>query len=255
MGEVMARAMRHWQSRGKTEPAVTEPATPVPATPSLTIAISRQAGANGSAIARALGERLGWPVYDRELIEKIAAEMGLQSQLVQSVDERHSNWLAECLASLTARRGVSQSGYVQHLGRVLLSLAAHGNCVIVGRGAAQILPAATTLRIRLVGPLEQRVAAYRERHGLSVQEAQREVKETDQRRRQFVQDHFHKDPDDATLYDLVLNSSRLGQADCVELIVDALDRLKKASSPVTRPAATAPGGGGAKPPDQPIGRR
>ncbi len=229
MGEAMARALRHWQSQGKGEPIPLSP-PPAPAPPNLTIAVSREAGANGSAVARALGERLGWPVYDRELIEKIAEELGLRSQLLQSVDERRASWLQECLESFTSRRGVSTGAYVQSLGRVLFSLAAHGNCIIVGRGAAQVLPEATTLRIRMVGPLEQRIASIQERHGLLPAEARKYVKETDERRRRFVQDHFHKGPDDPTLYDLVLNSSRLSRDDCVGLIVAALERLKKAAA-------------------------
>jgi cytidylate kinase len=229
MGDAVARARRHWQTFGKSEVAQVE--APAPAAPSFTIAISRQAGAGGSALARAVSEKLGWPIYDKELIEKIAEEMGLRTQLVQSVDERRGSWLEECLHSLTARRSVSEGAYVHYLSQVLLSLAAHGNCVIVGRGAAQILPEATTLRVRLVGPYEKRVAAIEERHDLGRVDAEREVKETDQRRRRFVMDHFHKDADDPALYDLVLNSGRLDLEDCTALIVHALERLKRAQVP------------------------
>jgi cytidylate kinase len=226
MGEAMARALRHWQYRGKAEADL---APVVEAPPPLTIAISRQAGANGAAVARAAGERLGWPVYDRELIEKIAQEMGLRSQLVESIDESRTSWLEECLRAFTSRPGVSEGAYLLTLRRVLFSLAAHGDCVIVGRGAAQVLPEATTLRIRLVGPFEQRIASIRERHGLWPAEARRFVQETDERRRRFVQDHFHKGPDDPALYDLVLNSGRLSVKDCVGLIVCALETLKKSA--------------------------
>jgi cytidylate kinase len=229
MGDALARAIRHWQARGKDEAAPQQPAVRGPAPPpGYTIAISRQAGAGGAAVARALGEQLGWPVYDRELIERIAQEMGLRSQLVESVDERRGNWLEECLRSLTARRGVSEGAYVHSLTQVLLSLAAHGNCVIVGRGAAQVLPEATTLRVRLIGESDRRVAAFAQRHNLGLADAQRQVKETDQHRRRFVQEHFHKDPDDATLYDVVLNSCRLRLDDCTALIVAALEQVKKA---------------------------
>ncbi|HQN40363.1 MAG TPA: hypothetical protein PLQ31_12655, partial [Thermoanaerobaculia bacterium] len=42
-------------------------ATPVESRPEIEefIAISRQAGIDGREIANALGERLGWPVFDR----------------------------------------------------------------------------------------------------------------------------------------------------------------------------------------------
>jgi cytidylate kinase len=241
MGDAVAQARRHWAARGTGE--ALEVAAPAPALPPWTIAISRQAGAGGAAVAQAVGERLGWPVYDRELIEKIADELGLRSELVHSADERKASWLAECLATISAKRGISEGAYTKGLSRVLFSLAAHGNCVIVGRGAAQLLPEATTLRIRLVAPLEQRVAALRKRHNLDLVAAQRWARERDQERRRFVQDHFHKDPDDATLYDLTLNSCRLGVADCTGLIVDALDRLRKApasaAAAVLQPAGTA----------------
>jgi cytidylate kinase len=147
MGEAMTRARKHWQHENRGDVgAVAAGAAPAP--PAFTVALSRQSGANGAIVARAVGERLGWAVYDRELIEKIAQEMGLQSQLLESVDERRSNWLMECLRSFTSRCSIGADGYAHRLSRILFSLAAHGNCVIVGRGAAQLLPEATTLRVR-----------------------------------------------------------------------------------------------------------
>jgi cytidylate kinase len=230
MGDAVARARRHWQARGKGEAIEVPAPAPVPAPPAFTIAISRQAGAGGAVVAQAVGQRLGWPVYDRELIDKIAEELGLQSQLVHSADERRGHWLAECLASFSSQPGLSEAGYVKGLGRVLFSLAAHGNCVIVGRGAAQVLPEATTLRIRLVAPLEKRVIAARERHGFMPAEARRWVKDTDEQRRRFVRDSFHRDPDDPVCYDLTLNTDRLDVATCTGLIVMALEQMKKSAA-------------------------
>jgi cytidylate kinase len=98
--------------------------------------------------------------------------------------------------------------------------------VIVGRGAAQILPEATTLRVRLGGPKAGRVKAIRDRFDLGAEEAERWVTETDRRRTGFVRDHFHKDPDDPANYDVTLNTCRLGVGDCADLIVTALEQLK-----------------------------
>src|SRR5262249_28050963 len=137
---------------------------PLSAHPAWTIAISREAGANGTGIARLVGERLGWPVYDRELLERIAHNMGLHARLVENVDEKQRSWLEESLAGLSSARALSGSRYVRHLVRTVLSLAARGNCVLVGRGAAQVLPAGTTLRVRLVAPLEARITAVSRKH-------------------------------------------------------------------------------------------
>jgi cytidylate kinase len=197
-----------------------------------TITISRQAGANASAIARAVGQRRGWPVYDRELLELIASEMGLRTRLVESVDERVRGWLERCLQVFREKPPISTDEYVSRLVWVLGSLAAHGGCVIVGRGAAQVLPAETTLRVRLVGPQGRRVASLRERFDLSEHEARRWVEETDQRRSRFVREQFHRDPDDPVQYDLILNSSRLSVADCADLIVSALMHFEGQPAPM-----------------------
>lgn len=224
LAEAMAHARRHWDTSRKTEPREVVPLRPAPA--AFTVAISREAGANASPIARAVGTLLDWPVYDQELLQAIAGQMRVRADLLQSVDEKHRTWLQECIDAIGATPAVTQGGYVRHLVEVLLALAALGDCVIVGRGAAQVLPAATTLRVRLVGPREERIARIERRFGISHDEAARWVHKTDQDRVLFVRDHFHKDPTDPSAYDLVLNSMRFSVPECAELILDALRRLQ-----------------------------
>jgi cytidylate kinase len=224
LAEAMGRARRHWETSRKAEPRAAVPLHPPPVT--FSVAISRQAGANGPAIARAVGTLLDWPVYDQELLRAIAGEMGVRAELLQSVDEKHRSWLQECVDALGAAPTVTQSGYVHHLAEILLALAAMGDCVIVGRGAAQVMPAATTLRVRLVGPHAERVRGIERRFGISHDEAARWVDRTDQDRVRFVRDHFHRDPTDPALYDLILNSVRFSVAECAELILDALRRFQ-----------------------------
>lgn len=220
MADAIERARRHWQAghRAATRPTSEAEAAPRP----FTIAFSREAGTNGPAIARAVGERLGWPVYDRELLQKIAEEMGLHTKLVESVDEKQMSWLRECVRTFSAAPSISETAFVRHLVETLLSLAAHGECVIVGRGAAVVLPAETTLRVRLVGATRERVESIRQRFGITRPEAEAWIEKTDRERARFVQDHFQKDPNDPRHYDLVLNSSRFSVEECAEFIVNAL---------------------------------
>ena len=82
-----------------------------------------------------------------------------------------------------------------------------GDCVIVGRGAAHILPKETTLRVRLVGNLDDRIAAICRRMALTKEKAAKWLADTDHQRQTFVKDHFLKDPSDSHNYDLVLNTS------------------------------------------------
>ncbi len=222
LAEAMARTRRHWQERARE---AAEPSW-MPPCPAFTIALSREAGAGGQEVAREVGAQLNWPIYDRELVELLAREMGVQRSLLESVDERRKGWLQECLEALSTAPTVSEDAYARRLARVLLALAAHGECVIVGRGAAQVLPAVTTLRVRLVAPLEARIAVIGRRLGVGQEEAARWVAATDLERSRFVRDHFRKDPGDPHLYDLVLNAARFSPAECAAFIVEALHRVQ-----------------------------
>lgn len=191
----------------------------------LTVTLSREAGTPGTTVARELGARLGWPVYDHELLVRIAQETGLRVSLLESVDERRKSWLLETAEAFGAGREVTESGFVRHLLQTVQALGAHGRCVIVGRGSAFILPPASTLRVRLVGDQADRVALAAARLGVAREEAARWVEDTDRNRNNFVKDHFRRDPADPRYYDLVLSVSRWSVAECVDLVVQALRLL------------------------------
>jgi cytidylate kinase len=192
-----------------------------------TIAISRDSGANGHLIARAVGAQLNWPVYDQELLRRVADDMGLRASMLEGLDEKRANWLQESLAGfMISAPTADSSAYVHHLVETLFSLAANGECILLGRGAAQALPAATTLRVRLVGPLKDRIATVQRRPGVKREEAARRIAQTDHDRIQFVVNNFNKDPANPYNYDLILNSGRLGVEACAELIVETLRRVQ-----------------------------
>ena len=233
LGEGLLRAQLHWQTRQQAEAGDKRAATPS----AFTIAISREAGAKGGAVAANLGERLGWPVYDRALLRHIAEELGLSERLLETVDEKRVNWLMTYLQAFASNHAVSPGAYSYGLSKVVLSLAAHGECVIVGRGAAQFLPPDKTLRVRLVAPLDDRIAMMQKRTGLQKEQAARRVESIDLDRTNFVREHFHQDPADPTLYDVILNTSRFTVEECAEIIEQALRRLQAPKRVGTRTAA------------------
>ena len=68
------------------------------------ICISREAGAGASALARMVGERLGWKVYDEELIEAIAHRMEVPIDDVRALDEQLPSMVQDWPYPLCARR-------------------------------------------------------------------------------------------------------------------------------------------------------
>jgi cytidylate kinase len=234
IGEGLARASQHWMA-GLTAEAHESTGQPRP--PEFTVAISRQHGANGTTIATKLGERLNWPVYDRELLNHIAKEEGLNAKLVESADERRVGLLEWYLQGFSPNTTLGQDAYVHFLVKTLLALAVHGECILVGRGAAQLLPAETTLRVRLISPLEDRIAAIQKRFSLTHEEAAKRVQKKDRDRDRFIRDTFHKDPADPMGYDLVLNVARFSVEECVDLIAQALQHCR-AHAAVSKSAAS-----------------
>lgn len=190
------------------------------------IAISREAGAKGATIASALGSRLGWPVYDRELLQMVADQMKLRAGLLEGIDEKRKSWLTEFVEAFTSDRHVSATGYVHHLLETMLSLSTRGQCIIVGRGAAQVLPPGVTLRVRFIAERPDRIEHLRGEYNLTPDAAARKMETMDVERAQFVRDYFHKDPGDPGGYDLIVNTSRFSVPDCVELVVEALRSLE-----------------------------
>jgi Cytidylate kinase-like family len=202
-------------------------AAPLPPAPRpFTVALSREAGTRAGDVARAVGARLSWPVFDRELVERVADDLGLRSSLLEAVDEKRTSWIQETLESLRGTSAVSGPGYVKHLVTTLLSLGVHGECIIVGRGGAQVLPEATTLRVRLVAPLPQRAAVISQRFGIDLFEAQRRTKQIDKERIHFVERYFHKDSVDPHHYDLILNAARFGVEGSANVVIEALKGVK-----------------------------
>jgi len=188
--------------------------------PPLTIAVSRQAGSRGAEIARLAGGLLSWPVYDHELLDRIAEEKGLSARMLESLDERDVSWLEEIVRSFGGKHSGREGAYLHGLLAVLKPLGKTGRCIIVGRGGAHVLPRETTLSVRVIAPRADRIAEVRRRDGLAAAEAERWVDEHDRERLRFVR-YFGADAADPMAYDLVLNSARMGASECAALIVQA----------------------------------
>src|SRR5262245_49137985 len=186
--------------------------------PGLSITLSREAGARGGSIARRVGEKLGWQVYDQELLEYMAQNPVVRQGTAEALPPAGAAWAARRLEELERRYGVRRHADVLHLAEVALALAAGGQVVLIGRGGGCILPEATTLNVRVVAPLPERVAYMGQWLRLPGPEAAECVRQRDERREEFLQRHFDRHPGEVHQYDVVINSSLLGEEGCAELI-------------------------------------
>ena len=198
----------------------------------LTIAISREAGARGAAIAKRAGVKLGWQIYSQDLLEYIAQEGTFRQDVLDHLPVSAGVWVDDQLERLLKEQTLSRNPSLLDLARMVLSLGAQGEVVLLGRGAGCILPARSTLHVRLVAPVADRVAYMSQWLRLTEEEAAEQVRKRDSRRTEFIATHFHRKSSDVHQYDMVLNTSLLGEERCTEIIVQAA-RAKAATLAAT----------------------
>jgi cytidylate kinase len=200
------------------------------------ICISREAGAGGGSIARVVGTRLDWKVYDHEILEAIAQRMEMPTDEVRAFDELAPSVVQDWILPLREEHYAPQEAYLDHLAKLVEAIGRAGESVIVGRGAGFLLPRSETLSVRVVAPIPFRAGRLAERMGVSFRTARRAARDLDRRRSQFEKTMYRADPADPHNYDLVLDAQSLGIAIAAELIVRAVEAgLPKPGSAGTSP--------------------
>jgi cytidylate kinase len=187
------------------------------------IAVSREAGARGETIARRVGKRLGWQVYTQELLEFLCANDVARQSVLADIPAEAAGWVAVQLDRVKGDRGIDPAAEGGEMPRLILSLAARGQAILVGRGAGYYLPRDTTLHVRVVAPLADRIAHMADWSRLTREQAAEQVRVRDERRAEFLLRHFGRRSADPYDFDLVLNSGLLGEETCADVILAALN--------------------------------
>lgn len=187
------------------------------------ICISREAGAGGGTIARLVGTRLDWKVYDHELLEAIAHGMEIPADEARTYDELAPSLVQDWLLPLREEHYAPQEAYLDHLAKLVDSIGKAGDSILVGRGAGQLLPRSETLLVRIVAPIKVRARNLAAKLGVSQRTARKAALDRDRRAAKFVRTLHRVDINDPHLYDMVLDTSSLGLTIASELIVKAVE--------------------------------
>ena len=203
-------------------------------TPLLTI--SHQYGSGGSQVARALGDHLQWPVWDKEIVRKIAATYELPETDVEDKDERAASFMEKVVEVLgvggfataySMRPPRMDDVRLRHMTRTIVEdIARTGSAIIVGRGGNHLLAKRPrTLHVFIIAPLEARVQRVMQVEKLKRAEAERRITGMDRLRTDYVRTFYHADWRDPTHYNLTIDSTVWGDGATAELILTALERL------------------------------
>ncbi|GBD29027.1 Cytidylate kinase [bacterium HR32] len=179
-------------------------------------AFTRELGSLGTFIAEELARRRGWRFVRREILEE-AARMGplTEDELTRLVESPPGLW--ERL-SLPARR------HFYHVAARVLEYAQGDDVVILGRWSTMLLRGVRhAVRVRVCAPLDLRVERLADRLGVSRPEARALAERYDQGVRARIRQFFDVEWEDSDLYDLVINTERVGVERGCELVERLLD--------------------------------
>ena len=162
------------------------------------ITISRGSKSGGSALAECLARRLEYPVVGREIIQQAALKLGVSEEAVgQGMEQTPSLW---------GRRTSARRLYVTAVQAALAERIVDGNLIyhgLAGQLLLRGLPA--VLRLRLIAPLEARVATLMETDSMDRFAAHKYIRDMDDARARWVKMMYDQDVNDPALYDLVIN--------------------------------------------------
>jgi cytidylate kinase len=205
------------------------------------VTISRDSGAYGITVAQMLSESLSkhdrrkdavWPVFDKELIGKVITEHKFPEKYERYLNESAMPAIQDIMEDMLGVHPPHET-LIRQMSETIYYLARIGYVIIVGRGGniiTQSIP--NGVHVRLVGSLENRVAHMREVLDIGEKAAREYVIKEDRNRHDYIKKYFHKDIDDVSLYDLVINSDTVPLEDIVRIIGDMVFKGKEKTQSV-----------------------
>ncbi len=198
---------------------------------SIVITIARQYGSGGREIGEKVAQKLGIPLYDRELITLSAKDSGFSEEALENADEKAANSLLYTLAMGSGSYGMPGGfGYRMPLNDQLFvmqsdtirKLSREGSCVIVGRAADYVLRNdPNRLSIFLYSDIASRKARVMARHELSEGKAMDLINKTDRRRSNYYNYYTGGKWGKLDQYHMAIHTAALGIDGTADLIVAA----------------------------------
>lgn len=200
--------------------------------PGPVITIAREMGCPGKRVAKLLTEVLNsrikqcekkheWKWVGKEIFDETAKELGVETNQIKQVFEEKRNVLDEILSAQTSKYYKSDKKILNSTGKVIRSMANHGNVIVLGRGGiAFTRDIPKSLHIFLEGPLEWRASLISEKCNLKLAEAKKYAIEIDKKREQY-REFFKGKNTDYTWFDVRFNCMTFK----VEEIVDAIVKM------------------------------
>jgi cytidylate kinase len=204
------------------------------------VCITSEEGAGGREAAKLVASRLGFRIFDEDIVLRAALEAGVEQAVVADVEKRRS-LLERVIEGLGSAGLAAGTGYAMApppeaggfgsraheelrglIRSVIEETAGAGSAVIYAHAASLALgERPDVLRVAVTASPRTRVRRLASEHGVDERDAARAVKRSDAERADYIKRFYGIDEEQPTHYDVVINTDKLSFEDAAEVIVQA----------------------------------
>ncbi|MBR0147309.1 MAG: cytidylate kinase-like family protein [Eubacterium sp.] len=200
------------------------------------ITIGRQFGSNGRIIGETVAKKMGIPCYDKQLIKQVAKESGLWENLLDELDEKHSNSFlySVVMDPYSFAHNFDTQGYGMNLSQrafmatynTIEKIAKEGSGVFIGRCSNYVLRNMDPiLNIFLYAPMEVRIRTVMDRFSLSEKQAKDQIQKEDKARASYYNYYTSSKWGRIDGYDICIDTSKLGVEKTADQIIAFAEQL------------------------------
>jgi cytidylate kinase len=198
------------------------------------ITIARGFGSGGKQIGLDLAKRLGIPCYESQILNMASNYSGINKDLFFQVDEKLRGYHlikrlmkspgSDDIVEPTERSFISDVNLYNIQAKIIRELGKNQSCIIIGKCANHLLrDYDNVVSVYIEAPRAYCVKSVTERLGVTEDEAHKMIYQTDRYRADYYKYYTGGEVwTNPVLYDMTLNTDRIGQEKCSELIIQYL---------------------------------
>ena len=199
------------------------------------VTIARQYGAGARFIGKMVAEQLRYQLVDKEILFSVARKAGVLVETVGEIERTSGDMVMRIFNEIYATDsrtrhvpGVASEfdeGKLRiFLRQTIKEIAARDRVVIIGRGGHFILKdQPSVVRIYLVANEQDRVRHIMDQDGVDEERAQFIARKEEKKRIAFLRGYEDTDPDNPSLFHLVINTSLVDYTLACQMICQLVD--------------------------------
>lgn len=195
------------------------------------VAIERQYCSGGQEVATLLAKKLGYKLYDHDILVETAKRLELPAIYISDLEETAQsnplfNLSQTALGGLSKKKNIPLSDQIFNAEKqIILDVAEEHSCIFVGRCASHILKdRKDCLRVFIYANNEYRLGRAVKKENIASDKASAELKRVDKRRSDFFAAHTGIKWGDRDFFPVSLDSGLLGTEACVEILAAAVGK-------------------------------